>query len=390
MATGRWNLANLPGSHYAEGAGVSTTRLQRLFEEQGQSPWLDNLNRGYLVDGTLSRLIADGVRGITSNPTIFQRAISGHADYDEQSRELAHHGEPSDQIFWELAIADVVKALDLLGAVYDESNRVDGFVSLELAPGLARDTEGSIAAGRQLRERIGRPNLYVKMPSTAEGIAAGRELLSEGCSVNFTLVCSPERYGEVADAYLAALEASPGDLAGTSSIVAYFVSRIDTEVDRRLEEVGTPEALALQGKAAVAQARLAYQVYLDRFGGERWGALAARGAHPQRLMWASTSTKNPAYPDLLYVDSLIGPGTVNTMPDATLAAFEEHGTVERTIDRDVDGAKQVMAGLREVGIDIEDVTRVVEEEGLAGFAKSFDELLQALTAKALELTANRG
>ena len=363
-----------------------TTKLQQLFSEQGQSPWLDNLKRGYITSGQLRRLVTDGIRGVTSNPTIFQKAIAGQADYDDQFRALVEHHESVDDAYWDLVIDDVTHALDVLRPVYDDSGGGDGFVSIELDPGLARDTEGSVEAARRLHQRIDRPNLFVKIPATAEGVPAIRAMIAEGRSINITLIFSVERYAEVIEAYLGGLEECQGDLSGVHSVASIFVSRVDTEVDRRLEAVGSDQALALRGNAAVAQAKLAYELFRERFSGPRWEALAARGAHLQRPLWASTSTKNPAYPDTLYVDTLIGPDTVNTMPDSTIAAFEDHGTVARTVDRDVEGAHRLWDQLAEVGVDTADVSRVLEEEGVATFSKSFDELLGALRAKADELT----
>ena len=361
---------------------MSETKLQRLFLEQGQSPWLDNLKRGYLVSGELARMVERGIRGITSNPTIFQKAISAGSDYDKQFEVLTKRHESVDDAYWDLVIVDIEHALQVLRPVYDESGGGDGFVSIELAPGLALDTEGSIEAARELHRRIAQPNLFVKIPATAEGIPAIRQMISEGRSINITLIFSLERYAEVIEAYLSGLEAYDGDLAPVHSVASFFVSRVDTEVDRRLTNIGTPEALALRGKAAVAQAKLAYQLFRERFAGERWQRLTDRGAAVQRPLWASTSTKNPDYPDTLYVDDLIGPDTVNTMPESTIEAFEDHGRIARTIDDGVDASHEVMEGLAAVGVDMGDVGRVLEDEGVASFAKSFDELIETLREKA--------
>src|SRR5947209_7029740 len=370
-----------------------TTRLQRLFQEQGQSPWLDNLKRGYLTSGELTRFINEGIRGITSNPTIFQKAIVGQAAYDDQFRSLMEHHESVDAAYWDLVIDDVEHALALLRPIYDESAGGDGFVSIEVAPGLANDTEGTIASARELHERIAEPNLLVKIPATAAGVPAIRQMIAEGRSINITLIFGLDRYGEVIEAYQSGLEefaAGGGDVHQVHSVASFFVSRVDTEVDRRLEAIASGEALSLRGKAAVANAKLAYQLFLERFRGPRWEALASAGAWLQRPLWASTSTKNPDYPDLIYVDDLIGPDTVNTMPDQTVDAFVDHGTVARTVDRDVDQARRTMAGLAAVGIDFDDVTKTLEEEGVASFCKSFDELLQALTDKAAALGVESG
>ncbi len=358
------------------------TRLQDLHTLQDQSPWLDNLKRGWITSGELERWVERGVRGITSNPSIFQKAIEGNADYDVQLRQLVADGTTVDDTYWDLVTADIRDALRILAPVHAESDGVDGYVSVEVAPSLARDTAGTIEAARHLHTTIDAPNLYVKIPGTAEGLPAIRQMISEGRSINVTLLFSVERYGEVIEAYLSGLEACEGDLSAISSVASFFVSRVDTEVDHRLEQIGSDEALALRGKAAVANAKVAYQLFLERFSGPRWEALAARGARVQRPLWASTSTKNPAYRDTLYIDELIGPDTVNTIPDATLDAFDDHGTVERTVDRAVDEAQADLDALASVGVDLADVTRVLEDEGVASFSKSFDELLGSLTTKA--------
>jgi transaldolase len=364
------------------------TRLQRLFLEQGQSPWIDNLTRPMISQGRLQGLIDVGVRGVTSNPTIFQKAISAADDYDEQFSSLVR-SYPIEDAYWALVVTDVVAALDLLAPLHDASGGEDGFVSIEVAPAIARDTEATATAARWLHRRIDRPNLFVKIPATVEGLPAVARMIAEGRSINITLIFGLDRYAEVIEAYLSGLEAHPGDLGGVHSVASFFVSRVDTEVDRRLEAVAAgahgaraQEAASLRGKAAVAQAKLAYQLFVERFSGERWERLRARGAHRQRPLWASTSTKNPAYPDLLYVDSLIGPHTVDTMPDATLAAFLDHGTVARTVDEGVDEARRTLERLGEVGIDMDDVAQVLENEGVASFAKSYDELSSTLSAKA--------
>ena len=362
------------------------TRLHDLFAEQGQSPWVDNLTRTGLRSGHLDRLVEQGIRGVTSNPTIFQKAIAGSADYDEQFRSLLR-GHAVEDAYWELVFDDIGRALERMRPVYDDSDGTDGFVSLELAPALAHDGPASAAAARAFHDRLAAPNLLVKIPGTAEGVPAVQQMIAEGRSINITLIFSLPRYAEVMEAYISGLEARSGDLRGVSSVASFFVSRVDTEVDRRLERIGTPEALALRGNAAVAQAQLAYQAFRQRFSGPRWEALASRGACVQRPLWASTSTKNPAYRDLLYVDSLIGPDSVNTLPDPTIEAFLDHGTVARTIDADVDGARAVLDRLAEVGVDMDDVAATLEAEGVAAFAKSFDELIQALRDKANALVA---
>jgi transaldolase len=356
--------------------------LRALHDEYDQSPWLDNLKRGYLTSGQLQEWIDRGVRGITSNPTIFQKAIAGGSDYDEQFASLTQAGDSVTDSYWKLVTQDIEAALAALRPVYDESGGIDGFVSVEVAPELANDTQGTIESARHLHTTINEPNLYVKIPGTKAGLPAIQQMIAERRSINVTLLFSLQRYDEVIEAYLAGLEAAEGDLSSVSSVASFFVSRVDTEVDRRLDAIGTDDAKALKGKAAVANAQLAYQLFLERFSGPRWDALVARGARVQRPLWASTSTKNPDYQDTLYVDTLIGPNTVNTMPDQTLVDFDDHGTLARTVDADVNGAKATMAALKAVGVDIDDVTRVLEEEGVASFTKSFDELLDALTDKA--------
>jgi transaldolase len=364
------------------------TKLHQLHDRYGQSPWLDNLTRVYLRDGTLGRLVADGVRGVTANPTIFARAIEGSDAYDEQFAALIAQGRPVLDAYWDLVTDDIGDAVGVLRPTFDSSAGTDGFVSIEVAPELAGDTDATIAAARQLHQRIAQPNLLVKIPATGEGVPAVQAMIAEGRSINITLIFSVARYAEVVDAYLAGLETlaeGGGDLASVHSVASFFVSRVDTEVDRRLEAIGTSDALALQGQAAVAQAKLAYRMFGDRFAGERWERLAARGARVQRPLWASTSTKNPAYPDTLYVDSLIGPDTVNTLPEATIAAFEDHGTIARTIERGVDHAGVVMDTLAQVGVDMDDVGSTLEDQGVASFHQSFAHVLQALEHKARQL-----
>lgn len=364
------------------------TKLHRLYDEQGQSPWLDNLTRTYLRDGTLARLIGDGVRGVTANPTIFAKAIGGSDAYDDQFAALTANGRSASDAYWDLVVEDIVEALGVLRPTFDASGGTDGFASVEVAPELARDTDATIAAARDLHQRIARPNLFVKIPATSQGVPAIRAMIGEGRSINITLIFSLARYGEVIEAYLSGLETLAergGDLASVHSVASFFVSRVDTEVDRRLDALGTHDALALRGRAAVAQAKLAYRLFRDRFAGRRWERLATRGARLQRPLWASTSTKNPRFPDTLYVDNLIGPDTVNTLPEATIAAFEDQGTLARTIDTGVDTAASVLRRLAAVGVDMDDVGRTLEEQGVASFHESFAHVLSALDAKARQL-----
>jgi len=362
------------------------TRLQDLLA-LGQSPWMDNLRRGWLTSGELAAWVDRGIRGLTSNPSIFQKAISSGSDYDEQFGDLISSGTSVTDAYWDLVTADIEGALALLRAVYDASDGEDGYVSVEVAPDLARDAAGTEAAARRLHEAIAEPNLYVKIPATAEGVGPISTMIGEGRSINVTLIFSLDRYAEVMEAYVAGLERAEGALSEISSVASFFISRVDTEIDRRLEEIGTDAALALRGKAAVAQGQVAYQRFRETFSGPRWDALAARGARVQRPLWASTSTKNPAYPDTSYVDLLIGPDTVNTMPEDTIEAFLDHGTATRTVDADPAGAQATLDALGEVGVDLADVAEVLEDQGVAAFAKSFDELIGALDAKAAELGA---
>jgi transaldolase len=358
--------------------------LIELYEEQGQSPWLDNLTRPSLDDGSIGDLIARGVRGITANPTIIARAVESSDVYDQPLLDRLQAGSTVEEAYWDLAVADVTDALELLWPTFDTSEGVDGFVSIEVAPDLANDTDATIKAARDLHQRIGQPNLLVKIPATSAGITAIETMVAEGRSINVTLVFSLARYRQVLEAYLSGLETlgrSGGDLSAVRGVASFFVSRVDTEVDRRLEILGTDEALELRGRAAVAQAKLAFQLFLEAHTGARWKRLTDRGARVQRPLWASTSTKNPAYSDTLYVDSLIGPDTVNTLPESTLRAFEDHGTLARMIDVEVSDAREVMRRLAGLGVDMDDVGRTLEREGIAAFQASFDHVLGSLEAK---------
>ena len=363
------------------------TKLADLYQRHGQSPWLDDLRRDWLADGTLQGWIGRGVRGVTSNPSIFQKAMAAGTAYDEQFTRLAKDGCSAVRAYWAMATSDVIDALDLFAPLFSESGGTDGYVSLELA----HDTEGSIAAARRFHADISRPNLLVKIPGTTEGVPAVRRMIADGGSINVTLIFSLGRYEEVMEAYLSGLEEleasdqGAGSLPRVHSVASFFISRVDVEVDRRLEAIGTPEALELRGKAAVAQAKLAYRAFRQTFSGPRWEALAAKGARVQRPLWASTSTKNPEYPDTAYIDQLIGPDTVNTIPVATLEAFEDHGTPATTVEDGVEEAERLFDRLDGLGIDLDDVSRVLEDEGVAAFAKSFDQGIDALSSKADEL-----
>jgi transaldolase len=368
------------------------SRLGRVFDEQGQSLWLDNLARPELRDGTLGCLVAAGIRGVTANPTIIARAIESSDAYDEQFESLLAAGYTVEDAYWELVISDVVRALEVLRPTFDQSHGGDGFVSIEVAPQWANDNDATVVAARALHERINEPNLLVKIPATAEGVRAIEVMIGEGRSINVTLIFSLRRYSQVLDAYLAGLETLSrrgGDLSRVHSVASFFVSRVDTEVDRRLDASGSQAALRLRGRTAVAQAKLAYQLFQKTHSGERWGRLAQQGARKQRPLWASTSTKHPSYPDTLYVDNLIGPDTVNTLPESTLEAFADHGTVARTIDTRVEDALAVMGALSTVGIDMDEVGDTLETQGIAAFDASVAHVLGTLEAKSRALRATR-
>jgi transaldolase len=355
--------------------------------EHGQSVWIDFVSRDLLRSGDLERRMReDAVVGVTSNPTIFQKAISAGDTYDDQLREVLREERDPKEIFIRLASKDVGDALDLLRRVWDEGGGRDGYVSIEVDPNLAYDTEATIAEAQRLHELIDRPNLFVKIPATQEGLPAIEEMISRGRSINVTLIFGLERYADVAEAYVRGLERlveGGGDPTTVASVASFFVSRVDTEADRRLDEIGEHDGL--KGKLAVANAKLAYQRYKEIFAGERWEALAAKGATPQRCLWASTSTKNPEYRDVLYVEELIGPHTVNTMPEETIQAFQDHGAVAETLEQGLEEAQATFDRLAEAGVDYEDVTRTLEREGVEKFADSFSELLEGIRAKSGEL-----
>jgi transaldolase len=367
---------------------VADSRLHEL-SARGQSVWIDYLSRQMLESGELKRMMEeDAVTGVTSNPTIFQKAISRGDAYDAQLKELLEHETDPKEIFLALAARDVEAALETLAPVH-EAKPEDGYVSLEVDPTLAYDPEATFDEAMRLHASIDRPNLYVKIPATKPGLAAIEDCIAGGKSINVTLIFSLERYREVVEAYLRGLErlvASGGDPAAVRSVASFFVSRVDTEADRRLEEIGSDEALALRGRLAVANARLAYEHYLAAFAGRRWEFLAGKGALPQRCLWASTSTKNPAYSDVLYVDELVGPHTVNTMPEETIRAFQDHGEVRGdTVCEGVEEAHALLERIAAVGVDYDDVTETLEVEGVQKFADSFAELLEGVRAKRGEL-----
>lgn len=357
------------------------SRLHRLHAEQGQSPWLDNLARADLHNGHLARLVAGGIRGVTANPTIVAKAIESSEEYDEQFASLVAAGRSTVEAYWELVVSDVSAACAVMRPVHDDAHGMDGFVSVEVAPELAGDTAGTIRAARGLHQRIDEPNLMVKIPATAQGVPAIEAMIAEGRNINVTLIFSLSRYAEVVEAYLAGLEsfvAAGGDPAEVHSVASFFVSRVDTEVDRRLERHGGASDAALRGRAAVAQAKLAYQLFKERHSGSRWERLAGLGAHPQLPLWASTSPKDRGLRDTYYVEELIGPRTVTTLAERTIDLFEDHGVVSRSVDTGVEEARDVVGRLAELGIDLDDVGRVLVHQGVEKFRRSYEGVLEML------------
>ena len=364
---------------------MATSRLHEL-SERGQSVWIDSISRQWLREGFLEQLMReDAVVGVTSNPTIFQKALAEGEWYDEQLREVLAEVDDPKEVFYRLAVEDIKEACDVLRPVWDEGGGRDGYVSMEVDPTLAHDAEGTLAEALRLHEWIDRRNLFVKIPATKAGLTAIEESIARGKAINVTLIFSLDRYAAVAEAYVRGLERlveDGGDPTAVASVASFFVSRVDSEADKRLEHA--PE---LRGRLAVANAKLAYRRYQEIFAGSRWDALAAKGATPQRCLWASTSTKNPDYPDTLYVDELIGPDTVNTMPLETVRAFQDHGTVADTLEQGVEEAEQLLVELERAGMDYDDVTDTLEREGVEKFADSFEQLLDGIRAKRTELAA---
>jgi transaldolase len=369
---------------------MAKSRLHEL-SEHGQSVWIDSVSREMLETGELERLMReDAVVGVTSNPTIFQKALATGDWYDEQLREVLEEETDPKEIFLHLAVRDIQDACDLLRRVWDEGQGQDGYVSIEVDPALAYDRDATCEEVMRLHEWVDRPNLFVKIPATEPGLAAIEDSIAAGKRINVTLIFALERYRQVVEAYIRGLERlvdAGGDPSEVASVASFFVSRVDTEADKRLEAIGG-EALRLRGQLAIANAKLAYEHYKQAFAGERWERLAARGASKQRCLWASTSTKNPEYRDVLYVEELIGPETVNTMPAETIAAFQDHGRVADTLEQHLDEARQVFDDLERVGVDYDDVTETLEREGVQKFADSFDELLEGVRAKRGELVTH--
>ena len=355
-------------------------------EKMGQSIWLDYIQRSMITAGELGQLVDRGLRGVTSNPAIFEKAIAGSNDYDDDLKKLITTDQSIEQVYEALAIKDIMLATDTLRGVYDSSGGKDGYVSLEVSPELAYETEKTIAEAKRLFESVGRPNVMIKVPATTQGLPAITELIGSGVNVNVTLIFGLENYKAVAAAYQAGLEqlaATEPSVSGghpidkVASVASFFVSRVDTAVDKELEAIDNAE---LRGKIAVANSKLAYAEYKNIIQQSRWQALAAKGARVQRVLWASTSTKNPDYPDNLYVDELIGPDTVNTLPPATLESFMDHGRVAETLTQDLASAQSQVAQLAELGIDLNAVTQKLQEDGVVAFAKPFAKLLDSIAA----------
>ena len=359
------------------------TKLHELVE-LGQSVWLDYIHRSLIISGGLRAYVDQGLRGVTSNPTIFEKAIAESDVYDNRIHQLAMAGKSAQQICEELMIEDSRTSADILRPVYDESEGADGFFSLEVNPHLAQETEGSVAAALRLARAVDRPNIMIKIPATAEGLPAIQALIAEGHNINITLMFSLGQYDQVAEAFLSGLERRAAmfhELGSILSVASFFVSRVDTKVDALLDKINMPEAKALQGKIGIANARMAYQRYKETFHGERWKHLLEKGARPQRVLYGSTGTKNPKYSDLLYVDNLIGPDTVNTMPPETIEAFLDHGKVAPTLERDLDSAHRQLSQLEKLGIDLKDVTRQLLDEGVKKFENTFDSMIKAIYEK---------
>lgn len=360
----------------------------------GQSYWLDNLSRENIRNGDLKRRVnEEGLRGITSNPSIFNKAFSSGTAYDEQIEQLTKDGKSISEIYDALTVKDIQDACDILKSVYDQSNGTDGFVSLEVSPYLARDTEGTMVEARRLYKAVNRENCYIKIPGTKEGVVAIEEMLFEGVNINITLLFSINSYQEVASAYLRALRRrleAGKSISNTVSVASFFISRIDVLCDQLLKQHATQtgssvkkvDASSLLGITGIASAKIAYQHYKEFFSGEEWQKLEGNGAHVQRLLWASTSTKNKEYSDVLYVNTLIGEDTVNTLTEETISAFADHGVLKKdTIEKDLDQASQVFSQLEDVGIKIDSVTQQLEDEGIQKFLEAYDELMDTLAKK---------
>jgi transaldolase len=364
------------------------TKLHELMG-MGQSIWYDNIRRALLESGEMQSLIDQGVTGVTSNPSIFEKAIAGSSDYDEALFRLVEEGKSVEEIYESLAIEDIQRTADLLRPIYERTEGLDGYVSFEVSPKLAHDTTGSIEEAKRLYRQVARPNVMIKVPGTQAGIPAIEALIGEGININVTLIFSLSNYEAIAEAYIKGLESVAnrgGDLRKVASVASFFISRVDSAVDRELEAINDPDLL---GKIAIANAKVAYSRFHEIFSGERWERLTQAGARVQRPLWASTSTKNQLYPDTLYVDELIGAQTVNTIPPSTLQAYLDHGVVSRTLDKDLDIAEAQLKRLAESGVELDVITENLQDEGVEAFAKSFEALLLSVADKQERLLRHR-
>ena len=356
------------------------TKLQEL-ANLGQDTWLDYIHRLLITSGELKKMVGQGIRGVTSNPSIFEKAIAGSSDYDEDLKRLVEEGKSVEEIYEQLAINDIRGAADALRSLYDQGKGAKGYVSFEVNPNLAHDTESTISEAHRLFGMVERPNVMIKVPATAAGVKAIERLIGDGVNINVTLIFSLDQYEAVTAAYIGGLEilaSTGGDLKKVASVASFFVSRVDNAVDAVLQNIGN---LDLQGKIAVYNAKIAYARFREIFSGERWQKLAAQGARLQKPLWASTSTKNPAYPDTLYVDNLIGADTVNTIPPATLEAFLHHGQISESLEHDVAEARDGLDRLAALGVDLSAITRELQDEGVAAFANSFNDLMASIAGK---------
>lgn len=369
---------------------MAGTKINEL-NELGQSVWLDFIQRSLIQSGDLLDYVEKGLSGVTSNPAIFEKAISGGSEYDSQMEQLAQEGKSPQEIYEALTVEDARQAADVLLPIFEQTSGQDGFFSLEVEPHLAHDKQGTVIAAQRLFKAVDRPNIMIKVPATEEGYQATQQLIEEGININITLMFSLSQYERVAEAYLAGMEkrlADAYDVKHIASVASFFVSRVDTKVDKLLDKVGTPNAKALKGKIGIANAKMAYQRFKEIFHSERWSHLAERGAHVQRVLYGSTGTKNPDYPDVMYVNNLIGADTVNTIPPETLAAFLDHGAAVLTIENDIDEARAQLDQLAKLGINLDDATRELLDEGVQNFVKPYDSLLNVISEKSAELIAH--
>lgn len=370
------------------GGQLMTQTKLRTLADVGQSVWLDYTERSFVATGGLQNYVSKGLRGVTSNPDIFEKAIADTHDYDGEIQELGMLGKSAEEIYEELAVHDARMAADVLRSVFDETEGKDGYFSLEVNPHLAHDQQGTVNEAIRLFAKVDRPNVMIKVPATQEGVLAFRELIEEGLNINVTLMFSQEQYDQIAEAYITALEnraAKVYDLKQIASVASIFVSRLDAKVDKMLDAFITPKATSIKGTLGIANAKMVYQHFKEYFQSDRWQRLAAKGARVQRVLYGSTSTKNPAYPDVMYIDNLIGPHTVNTIPPKTLEEYMDHGTVKLTLESDLDEARSQLDSLPELGIHLYDVTQELLDEGIQKFAESYDSLIKTISEKKVAL-----